>query len=173
MDRQEVRELHRRLNTVLHQFAVDNKVVYIPGSGRFDNSHVTFKVELHFPLASANASQPAPTGNADELNRAIYLRHAISCGCDPEWFGKTFTSRGRKFKVTGIRPNRPKNCVYVERQPDGKGFIFRPEDVRFLLGSRVIRPTPPPPPPTPPAKPFEKQPVAGGIWDLGKEREVA
>lgn len=162
MDKQEVRELHRRMDAVLHQFATENQVVYRPGNGRFDNAHVTFKVEFHFPATSTNASQPAATGNADELNKAIYLRYAAAYRCEPWWWGKTFVNRGRKFKVVNILPRRTKNCVLCERQPDGKQFIFPPDDVRLKLGGS----------PTP-AKPFEKQAVAGGIWDLGKEREVA
>lgn len=54
-------------------------------------------------------------------------------GLQPEDFGREFSSRGERFRITGMDPRRPRYPVSVVRIPDGKGYKFTAENVAALL----------------------------------------
>jgi len=132
MDRQQVVAIRAKFESVCKQFAAENSLSVTPNNRvTYSSTAVNFKLTFE---EVAVAGQPL--GDWEKRN---WDTHAASLGCDPDWFGKTFVSHGKTFKVVGICPSRSKNCVRCDRKPDGKGFVFPPDSVRFLLRSSGVR----------------------------------
>jgi len=65
---------------------------------------------------------------------ADFERLAPKYGLEPSDFGKTFTSLGRQFRITGIKPTRRQYPISGERVPDGKSYKFTAQQVVTGLG---------------------------------------
>ena len=55
-----------------------------------------------------------------------------------EWLDKKITMKGKEYQITGLLPNRPKNCVSITRLPDGKEFITTSDLIKRKLGTESV-----------------------------------
>lgn len=94
------------------------------GSGRFTAENATIKMEI---------ATVTDTGEVRSKEVVVFEQQAVRFGLKPDDIGKTFTSQGKKFKVTGLNPRRYKFPVNVDRVLDGKKFKFRAETVKSAL----------------------------------------
>lgn len=78
-------------------------------------------------------SIPRPDGTTVQPERVLFEVMAPEYGLQPEDFGREFSSRGERFRITGIDPRRPRYPVSAVRIPDGKGYKFTAENVAALL----------------------------------------
>jgi hypothetical protein len=78
-------------------------------------------------------SIPRPDGTTIQPERMLFEAMALEYGLRPEDFGREFSSRGERFRITGIDPRRPRYPVSAVRIPDGKVYKFTAEDVAALL----------------------------------------
>ena len=78
-------------------------------------------------------SIPRPDGTTIQPERMLFEVMAPEYGLRPEDFGREFSSRGERFRITGIDPRRPRYPVSAVRIPDGKGYKFTAENVAALL----------------------------------------
>ncbi len=86
------------------------------GNGSYDDTSVTFKVQL--VLDGVDKGK-------EEFDRVAFL-----FDLKPEDYGREITSRGRKYKLVGLKPNRPKYPVIGER--DGKRYKLTDAPIKFL-----------------------------------------
>lgn len=64
-----------------------------------------------------------------EKAKALWERYAPMFDLPADAFGKeVIFNRDQKFRVSGINPNKPKNCVMLTRLSDGKAGFQCPAD---------------------------------------------
>lgn len=51
----------------------------------------------------------------------------------PEYFGREFTSKGSKFKITGINPKAPRFPVNATKVKDGSGWKFTVSTIKLAM----------------------------------------
>lgn len=84
--------------------------------------------------APAPAPAPAPKLDTTAADQATWERYAPKFGLPTDGFGKTIRVSDTQYRVVGITPSRPKNCVDLVRVRDGKtGFRWNPDSIRTLL----------------------------------------
>lgn len=76
------------------------------------------------PATSALTAPGTLLGSTSPAEKLQWTLHAPRLGLPADAYGKTFTSKGSEFRITGIAPNRPKYPVSAKRLPDGKKFKF-------------------------------------------------
>lgn len=54
------------------------------------------------------------TGNAKKDEKVAFLESCESKTVPASWYGKTFTMKGKKYKVVGINNKARKNCIIVK-----------------------------------------------------------
>lgn len=57
-----------------------------------------------------------------ENDRELFKEYAVLCGVPADAYGQVYLLNGEQFRVVGLQPNKPKNCVKIERVRDGKPF---------------------------------------------------
>lgn len=78
-------------------------------------------------------SIPRHDGKTIHPEGILFEVMAPEYGLRPEDFGRQFSSRGERFRITGIDPRRPRHPVSAVRIPDGKGYKFKAKNVAALL----------------------------------------
>ncbi len=116
MNRTKVKALHDKLNEVMEQFASDNGVAYVPGSGSFDEAEVTFKVT--FAETDENGLVMSREMRDYEQVQEVY-------GLPP--LLTVFKQGGDEFRIVGWKSRSRKYPVIAERVSDGTRFKF-PKD---------------------------------------------
>lgn len=57
-------------------------------------------------------------------------------------YGAVFTSQGRRFKLIGVKPSRPKYPLQCESLGDGRVFKFGTHVVPMIVAQRATQPAP-------------------------------
>lgn len=76
---------------------------------------------------------PMADGAIYSSDKALFEVLAPHFGLEPSDYGRTFTTRGERFRIMSINPNRPKYPISVERVADGRGFKFAVENIAMYL----------------------------------------
>jgi len=109
-----------------------NIKINVCGGGSFDPTEAgggTFKIEA-VPIVDGTAK---PKGQLD------FERYADQYGLEPSDFGRTFLSRGREFRISGLVTRRYKMPINAERVSDGKGYMFGADTVCRALGKTSMQ----------------------------------
>jgi hypothetical protein len=64
------------------------------------------------------------TGDGPDAIPATFARDAARVGIPTDCYGKTFTSRGKTFKITGIKTRNRKYPVLATSLVDGRSYKF-------------------------------------------------
>lgn len=117
MNISEARDIVGAMKKHLALLEDDLGVTFTFGSFTYGGGKVSLKVDAATLTEVDGTSVPADFAAACNL-----------VGLEPSDYGRTFTSRGRQYKVTGINLRRRKYPVSAERD-DGRGFKFDSETV--------------------------------------------
>ena len=98
-------------------------------TGRYSHQTATFKVEL---------GVKAPDGEVVTRERSAFLEMATLFGLTPEDLGRTFTTRGKSYKVMGLKPGSPKFPI-IASGPDGRTWKFPEETVKRALALSTLK----------------------------------
>ena len=104
------------LKQVEDQFGISIKI----GGGRFSTNEFTTKITV-------------TTGDGSDAARAKWNAYAFRFGLNDSDFGKTFTSNGEQFTITGLNPRRKKYPVSAVNSR-GTSYKFGAESVKRHLG---------------------------------------
>ena len=91
---------------------------------------VTFERTKYSP-ASLTFTAEGVTAGKEANDKATWDMYCKVFGLKPEHFGKTVTIGGKPYKIVGISPNRPKNCISIQSRT-GKVFICSPAALRLV-----------------------------------------
>jgi hypothetical protein len=69
----------------------------------------------------------------DAGRREEFARVAANKGFPSSWYGKTFISDGKEFRITGAAARGRKYPIIAKRTSDGEGFKFGTEYVRRMM----------------------------------------
>jgi hypothetical protein len=126
MDVNTLRNIRADIDQSLEEIGAEyNVTLRTKGVARYDSKSFTVKVEC-FDL-NEDGTERSP-------EREEFPRRATHFGLEPDDLDKTFSRKGELFKITGIKPTRPKYPVCAERVIDGKKFKFPAHYVKQLLG---------------------------------------
>ena len=67
----------------------------------------------------------------------MWRYYATSYGFKLDDLGREFTSRGVRYKITGIEPSRPKYPISAERVHDKRAFKFGASTVKMGLPMKM------------------------------------
>lgn len=123
LTKQQVLAFRGKLQDLLDEFGPAFGFQAKVGSCRYGDI-ATFKLEIA-PIM--------PNGEAVKKEEADFARFAAGFGLEGQ-LGKTFKSRGKTFKVSGLKPGNRRYPVLATRQSDGKVFKFPAESIKNLLG---------------------------------------
>jgi len=59
-----------------------------------------------------------------ESEESLWKHYAAALGLNPDAFGKTFLHNGIGYRICGLAPSRPKNCVKAKCLRSGREYIF-------------------------------------------------
>lgn len=139
IDRETCRELRETLQRALSLVLEHNGLLVSVGSARFTATTVDFKLSIAVkPRASQGGAAPV---SAAEVKAAVHLRDkatAQSCDADPAWLGLTITHQGAQYRIAGLNPRKPKNCLMLVRVSDGKSFGGTPSLVRTAIAREAL-----------------------------------
>jgi hypothetical protein len=125
-DRESVRDLHRRLQETLDQFAKEMGLKAIVGSSTFTPYNICFKVEM----AVVTKQGEALTREAEN-----FFHQASFYGLAPEDLGKTFRYGHCNYKVVGLNA-RSRTAPILVVDENGKRFKFRADTLKTLLSAQ-------------------------------------
>lgn len=75
--------------------------------------------------------------NEAERTFGVYARRY---GLEASDYGAIVTINGKRYKVVGIAPNRPKNCFNIECVSTGKGYLGSRGLVHQIIAYRGTKP---------------------------------
>lgn len=96
------------------------------GGGQYGADQLTIKVV-------------ATPGDPAVADAAAKQKFATSChyyGLKAEDFGAIFTSQGKRYKLTGVSPSRPKYPISGECLSTGKTYKFTEATARLIIAAR-------------------------------------
>jgi len=125
---------------VLHEVAVEAVSAKLKELGHTDlvvrqaggnYTSTSFTAKLEFAVKGADGQAMTREAQAFKQNAAFFRLR-------PEWLGREFTSRGVRYRITGLNPNAPKYPVMGERLRDGRAFKFPASAVRAAMGEMGV-----------------------------------
>lgn len=108
------------LEAVAERFGVTAKL----GGGKYDPFGGTYAPKIEYAI-------PAIADKAAEQDAQLY-------GLPEGSIGKTFTAKGRTFKVTGINPRARSMPVEAVEVATGKSYKFKVEGVKRALAAQEV-----------------------------------
>ncbi len=117
-DRTVLNFLSSEIDAAVAKVAEKYGLTYQPKSGRFDSFNYTKSLALSI--------------KSPEAEKALG-KYANWFGLPDDIIGRTFEFQGRTYRVTEIKPNRPKFPVSGVRVSDNQPFKFPAETVKRLL----------------------------------------
>jgi hypothetical protein len=93
------------------------------GRGTYNASGVSGSFALEM------AAHDAATGKSGA--QVLFERLAPRYGLTGEDYGREFTYQRNRYKLVGINPKSPVNCLTIARVPDGKEFVISLETYTF------------------------------------------
>jgi len=127
MDKTTARTLSEALKTHLEAFEEEHDIKVTIGSGKFDSTTLTLKVEL----AELAESGEALTRAANEFK---YMAHRY--GLAPDDLGKEFRDGIRTYRIVGLKPRSTRYPVIAESLSDKKRYKFAAASVKLYLGKK-------------------------------------
>ena len=115
MTRKNLRELSAAMAEALAGIEERFSVKFAVGGGRYSESEVTYKV---------TASAVGENGETYSREAEEFTKYAGTYGLKPEWLGEEFSSNGKKFRITGLKPSRRKYPVSAVNIASGKSYKF-------------------------------------------------
>lgn len=125
-DRMGHRDLCQRLNVALEQLGKDLGIKLHAGGGTIGSTELVIKV-------SAAAADPTVAIDRAKRELDIYGGMYGLRGAD---YGVVFTSGGKRFKLTGVAPSRPKFPISGECLSTGKGYKFTSYTASQIIAQR-------------------------------------
>jgi hypothetical protein len=128
MDRKAVQEISKAAELALREVAEQFGINLTAKGGKFDPTTGTFVPKFEFSVEGASANEWATSV------------HLIGGNYGPrQWlhaedFGKTFTSQGKTFELSGINLRAPKFPINAKCLTDGKTYKFTSAAIRRALG---------------------------------------
>ena len=110
--RSNIRVLRTRLERALEEIAEDYGITFEVGSMRFNADECSTKITAH------NAE------DMSDVRREQFDGNCFVLGIKPEAYGATFQSRGKTYKITGLKPRSPKFPVIAEDVRSGSSYKF-------------------------------------------------
>ena len=144
-DKTNLKTLHAELRTAVEAIAAKHGIVAIDRSGSYspDGSEYTqgfrFRtVPTSQPIQTADKIAVVPaSGLPTTVEARLFAADATQIGLDASDYHRTFTFRGNQYRVLGIKLNRFKFPVSVERLPDGKKFKMPVHFINPELATRL------------------------------------
>ncbi len=109
-----IKAVQEDLRVGLQAIGDKHGVVLTLGNARYSDTNATMKLEL---------SKKDASGMAITREAAAFLRDAAIYGLEPSDLGRTFTSNGRTFKITGSNPRSQKYPI-LAALPNEKQYKF-------------------------------------------------
>lgn len=128
--RTEAKAIGAEVASALTAIAEKFGLTYNAKGGTFDRAGTFLRVSGEFSTGDAkrNAFNSVIRFLTDENNQPYF--------CEDD-FGRSFTSRGRTYTITGANPRAPKFAIEADRD-DGKHFKLPAKTVRALLDSEIM-----------------------------------
>jgi hypothetical protein len=92
------------------------------GNGKYSGTTGSIKLEIIGSMADGRSAADVE-----------WERYARIFGLDDVALGTTFTVRGRTFRITALKPNRPRYPISADDVETGKGFKFPTATVRGAI----------------------------------------
>lgn len=127
MDKSTARNLSEALKNHLEAFEEENDIKVTIGSGKFDSTTLTLKVEL----AELAESGEALTRAANEFK---FMAHRY--GLAPEDLGREFKDGIRTYRIVGLKPRSTRYPIIAES--DKKRYKFGAATIKAYLGKPTV-----------------------------------
>ena len=128
-----VEELSRQVQRALEAVAAEHGLVVQRGNGKFSPGTFTPKFSLSTVITVVQDNGTAsPTAKSVPSS---FTSGAARVGLQPNDFDRSFTSNGRRFRVTGLKLSSYKYPVLALCINDGKTYKFSGDIVRRLLAT--------------------------------------
>ena len=115
-----------QLENALADFEVASGVKGAIQSIRYDEGFANIRIKV---------SVIGDDGEVFSEEAEAFNKYAVLFDLQSDWLGKTFKStRGREFKITGLKPGNRKYPVIATALDDGKSYKFPAASVRDLMG---------------------------------------
>jgi|ERR1035437_1224884 hypothetical protein len=117
--------IRKDINAAIQSIAEKHGITLHVGHGSYTSASVTFKLEGKL------------SGNSEAMvsqNKS----YAIMLGLPENIVGSTFTSQGKKMKITGLNPKKPKYAIEVKDIDTGKGYGFSLEGIKGLIARGLV-----------------------------------
>jgi hypothetical protein len=125
MEKRDLKAIRDEINDYLKLIGTKYNVsIKTVGNTTYDSC--SFRMRIEGVKTDANG--------VSEKDRLDFNRGCKIVGLNPEDFGKEFVSRGVRYKITGLKLNRPTYPICVERVKDGRSLKFREIAIKNLLG---------------------------------------
>lgn len=120
-DRTNLKIFRQEIEMALKEITEKYGIQFEVGSIKFSSNEFSTKL-------TANLGEKKSKADTYEQN---WLKYAKWYGMNPEDLGKTFSARGKTFKIVGLDPKQRKNNIMLES--NGKGFKAPAEMVKRNL----------------------------------------
>lgn len=123
----QVRDL---LDKALAEIADATGLVYKPIGRMTYGDSVKCKIELL-------AGEPGKIESMEDVEKRAFENYAWHFNLKPNDYGRTFTVKGKAYRITGIKPRRRKYPITAVRVSDNAPFKFPIEAVRSSLAPQT------------------------------------
>jgi len=119
-DRETAKEVMRRAEAALAPLAAEYGLTFRPKAS-YDEATLRLRIEM-------GIRELADGRSADQ---AQFEKFCVLYELDKKDFGQEFETGGTRYKIVAVQPKRFKRPVVGARVPDGKRFLFTPDQVRM------------------------------------------
>lgn len=127
-NREAIRALRDELNAALQGVGEKHGLKIEAGKCTMSTHHCRFHLEVSMVDASS--------GQVHNRESEDYTHYARRFNLNPDWLGKSFTVRGRSYKIIGLKPRAGTRPVIADS--GGKQYVFPATMVRSAFGSTAI-----------------------------------
>ena len=126
IDKAKLRNIASDIEAAIQEVGKKHGVQLKRGNASYTDTNFTLKIEG----AAIDSS-----GEILSREKQDFMYYALSYGLSPDDFGKTFISRGRTFKISGLKPKASKYSILAEEVGTGKSFKFPATAVKQALNN--------------------------------------
>lgn len=123
MNKATISVLRQVISNALKATEADNEILFHLGSGKYDDTSVTFQLKCVETGGNANF----------DIGESDFKKHCIWFGLKPEHYGQQFESQGKTFTVAGLKPKNTKYPV-IGKASNGTKYKFEADRVAKALG---------------------------------------
>jgi hypothetical protein len=128
LNKDAVQELSKEIEKAVQDVADKHGLVIKMGSGSYTQNNATLKVEI--AVKSLDGTVATKEASSFKALCTFY-------GLQESDLGRTFTSRGSLYVITGLASKSRTNPILATRQTDNKLFKFPVDSVKKALGINV------------------------------------